>query len=366
MMPLLPILLGLLAAQPVPEPFDTPPPEVEAAPPDAPPADAAEGEAERKGYRVVRGTMAMPGSAPWQIQIYTPITLTPAALAEDLERKDDDPEKRFYDRMEEWERDHRCGGVLIGNEWAASGSNSGGWALSAAHCFVSRQDVLVKLPARAVRLGNNDLNYAASMRVERVIVHGDYRRRGDKRHDIALIRLVPTTATDIAALAQVRPAPMLTPQMPPVSLGDDLLVTGWGDTGEREVGARRDRDGKPIFKSRQLQEAKQTLVDPRRCAAVRSFMPTLNPGVLCVAAGDARNQDACQGDSGGPLTRRGVLVGLVSGGEGCGLAGRPALYTNVAFYADWIAAAQRLSRPGMNARCRVIRRAGRPALACSA
>lgn len=45
------------------------------------------------------------------------------------------------------------------------------------------------------------------------------------------------------------------------------------------------------------------------------------------------------------MTRQRVLVGLVSTGEGCGLSGVPALYTNVAYYADWITAAKDQSKP---------------------
>ena len=58
-------------------------------------------------------------------------------------------------------------------------------------------------------------------------------------------------------------------------------------------------------------------------------------------------RDACQGDSGGPLSLRTkingkevwVLRGLVSFGVGCAKKGLGAAYTDVAYYADWIAAA---------------------------
>lgn len=56
-------------------------------------------------------------------------------------------------------------------------------------------------------------------------------------------------------------------------------------------------------------------------------------------------QDACQGDSGGPLvvkkshnfvSSKYVLVGIVSGGEGCGVSGFPGVYTRVSNYNSWI------------------------------
>lgn len=315
------LLLGaglLLAAQPEPAPA----PQPEPAPED-------------EGSRVVRGTPAQPGSSPWQIEITLKTKLTEVDLKEDRDRTASDPKKRFYDKMGEWERDHLCGGALIDKEWA----------LSAAHCFVTSEEKLIKLPSMGVRLGSIDLGYATPMRIERIIVHGDYRRSGSKQHDIALLRLVPDTDTKPDVAAAAGPARMLSAAMRPLTAGDDLKVTGWGHTGERASGAARAVDGRVMRSSRVLLEGRLTLLDQGECAKVGVYKKTLGPGVLCVASGDNKEQDSCQGDSGGPLTRQRVLVGLVSTGEGCGRSGVPALYTNVAFYADWITAAKDQSKP---------------------
>ncbi|WP_156256227.1 S1 family serine peptidase [Sandarakinorhabdus oryzae] len=320
------LLLGsglLLAAQPAPDPAPTPAPEDE-------------------GSRVVRGTPAQPGSAPWQIEIFLKAPIPDEDLKADLNRADTDLKKRFYDRMEPWEQDHSCGGVLIDKEWA----------LSAAHCFVGGPEMLYSLPLIGARVGNVDITYATPMRIERVAVHAGYRRNGAKQHDIALLRLVPAeeTRSDVAAAAA--PVRILAPaELKTLKPGDDLKVTGWGQVGERENGATRSVDGKRLRASRFLLEGRLTLLDRKDCEKVAAYKKILNPGVLCVTAGDDKQQDSCQGDSGGPLTRRRVLVGLVSTGEGCGRKGIPALYTNVAYYADWIAAAKASVPAGVIARC---------------
>ena len=57
--------------------------------------------------------------------------------------------------------------------------------------------------------------------------------------------------------------------------------------------------------------------------------------MLC--AGE-EGKDACSGDSGSPLTCEGVFCGIVSWGEGCAEAEYPGVYTEVAYFVDWIAA----------------------------
>jgi secreted trypsin-like serine protease len=366
------LLAGLVLAQPQPLPDPAPagpdpsgpsmladepppaPPPAPGPPNPSPPPPAGQDE----GSRVVRGTTALVGTAPWQIQIYATTPIDPKLLTEDRQKPASDRSKLFLEDMPPYELDHLCGGVLIAADWA----------LSAAHCFVDGNDTLRRPGSRRVRLGNNYLPEATEMKVDRVIVHGDYRRSGptaDRRNDIALIHLVPDAKTDKTKLAYAMPAPLPTAAMRPVAATDVLKVTGWGMTGENDDGASRDVDGKPLRGSPLLLEARLNLADAARCRAVPTLTRSVWEGVLCVA-GDSSGQDSCQGDSGGPLTRRGMLVGLVSVGLGCGRPGVPALYTRVDRYLPWIKAVMAASKPGMNAKCRAIMRGRQPALDCPA
>lgn len=66
-------------------------------------------------------------------------------------------------------------------------------------------------------------------------------------------------------------------------------------------------------------------------------------GVIC--AGDLRGgKDTCQGDSGGPLMlpihENGRFpfyqIGVISYGVGCAQPNTPSIYTNIAYFSEWI------------------------------
>lgn len=111
------------------------------------------------------------------------------------------------------------------------------------------------------------------------------------------------------------------------------FVTGWGKDAFGERGKYQN-----VLKEVDLPvvnnfECEQRLKRTRLGAAF-----VLHPGFLC--AGGEEGKDACKGDGGGPLVCEvgGVwqVAGIVSWGVGCGQAGVPGVYVNVAKYHDWI------------------------------
>lgn len=56
-----------------------------------------------------------------------------------------------------------------------------------------------------------------------------------------------------------------------------------------------------------------------------------------MCAGDEDDgKDACNGDGGGPLTADGLLIGIVSWGQGCGRKPFSGVYTRVSHCVEWI------------------------------
>ena len=80
----------------------------------------------------------------------------------------------------------------------------------------------------------------------------------------------------------------------------------------------------------------------RACLATPGYAGFVRPDMICAGVASGKI-DQCNGDSGGPLMQQGsgssapVLVGIVEGGDGCGLAHTPGVYVYVPAYRDWIA-----------------------------
>jgi len=98
------------------------------------------------------------------------------------------------------------------------------------------------------------------------------------------------------------------------------IISGWGTTSFGGT------------ESSKLLEVEVPVVSNSVCSAAMSL--TITDAMLC--AGGELNKDGCQGDSGGPLTvdvdGKHFLIGDVSFGNGCGLAGQYGVYGKVAYF----------------------------------
>ena len=110
--------------------------------------------------------------------------------------------------------------------------------------------------------------------------------------------------------------------------GADVTVAGWGTTSYG--------GGQPDV-AMQVVVPVWTNAD---CNSQDSYQGLIELSMICAGA-TAGGIDSCQGDSGGPLfvpssDGSAVLVGVVSWGFGCALAGYPGVYTRVSSYVDWV------------------------------
>ena len=131
---------------------------------------------------------------------------------------------------------------------------------------------------------------------------------------------------------------------------ETATVQGYGLTEDGENGALLETNVTIINNQQCLEQFESNITDTKNkdkivselCKALPSG---LNDGLLC-ARGIQSDEDpelfsgSCKGDSGGPLIGNGIedkrtLIGIVSGGWGCG-QGYPGWYTKVAFHKDWI------------------------------
>lgn len=153
---------------------------------------------------------------------------------------------------------------------------------------------------------NSGTSDGEQIQVSRTIRHPSYSSSRNS-YDFAILEL--SRASTIAPVRLLTAAP---------ATGVSAVVAGWGATSSGGSG------------STVLRQVTVPIVAQNTCAQVLSIDSTM------ICAGGQANRDSCQGDSGGPLTVNDVQVGVVSWGNGCGLAGYPGVYARVSVVKSWI------------------------------
>lgn len=196
-----------------------------------------------------------------------------------------------------------CGGSII----------SENYIITAGHCAV--------YGAYSVNAGSSHTRKGGSYHyVKKVVVHEKYgtSKDGLPINDIALMEVYPPFELDETrkAVPLVNKGKLLTP-------GLHGMISGWGALYEGG------------YSSDELQGVQVPLISKEECQKKYAFAGTIPEGEIC-AAYPAGGKDSCQGDSGGPFVVEGNLAGIVSWGYGCARPGYPGVYTEVAYYHDWI------------------------------
>lgn len=208
---------------------------------------------------------------------------------------------------------HLCGATVINRYWL----------LTAAHCFppvsnLSKYEIhLGRFNSIVSITGHEVVRY-----IDRFIRHPEFNYTLE--YDIALIRMNAPIPSDDEFIQ-----PLCIPSSDThYTALTTSFITGWGHINPHN---------EELF----LRQASLLIFTNQHCQNIYNKRK-ISDKILCAGRYEG-GIDSCKGDSGGPMVvlnpmdKKWSLAGIVSSGaKNCGQRGKPGLYTNVAYYRDWI------------------------------
>ncbi|XP_071518603.1 trypsin-1-like isoform X2 [Panulirus ornatus] len=202
-------------------------------------------------------------------------------------------------------RYHSCGGSVLNENFV----------ITAGHCVSGHSESSITVVAGEYNLKESSGD-EQERKAEALLLHEHY-DGSTNTNDIALIKLTePLVMNDMVKPIQ------LPGQMELVAVNTLCTTTGWGTT--TQGGSVADI----------LRKVDVPVVSDNTCR--ESYGVTdIADHMLCAGYKEG-GKDTCQGDSGGPFVCLGKLHGLTSWGYGCARPNYPGVYTEVAYFREWI------------------------------
>ncbi|XP_047111710.1 trypsin-2-like [Schistocerca piceifrons] len=184
------------------------------------------------------------------------------------------------------------------------------WAMTAAHCVRGNEGY----GEIWLRVGTSDREYAGWLvAVDKVVRHAEKRP-----NDIALLHT--QTEFPIGDLVKVVTLPLSSNKVENGTVG---TILGWGKAGPGENSPPK------------LRKMEMIVDNYTWCVPGAGFDVTEPEAIICARPKTA-GTDVCNGDSGGPLTYGDRQIGIISRASCTGASQAVVLFTNVAYFRDWI------------------------------
>lgn len=194
------------------------------------------------------------------------------------------------------------------------------WILTAAHCINNQLNIRARIVAGGLDLGDES-SFKQMRDVIEMFYHENYAQNGyPAPNDIGLMKVNKSFKFNLSV------KPISLPEPGRIPFGS-AIISGWGSTSYTD---------EPNYSSILL-KVTVPIINYKKCVQLHD-VPYLRESNICAGNG---KKSTCNGDSGGALiqkTSNGIIqIGIMSWVPlPCGDQNKPAVYTRVSYFIDWI------------------------------